>query len=279
MPRSRMLLRQRLRDRPPSQFLWRACGFGLSQVVNRWMSTLNYRAALYDPSADPGAEFFCGPNIYLLWHEYIPLPFYLRPRCRLMMLVSQHQDAEVLSHAAQFAGLETVRGSTSRGGVAAIRQILDRSQGKNLAITPDGPRGPRRVLAQGCIYLSSRLGIPIVPIGFGYDRPWRHASSWDKFAIPRPFSKARAVCGPRIQVPENLEREGIEAYRLWVEKVLNQMTERAEGWAEGKFNIENSQPLFRKSARRNEASTSSGLISRAQGTFPRLSTTGLREAS
>ncbi|MEZ6074563.1 MAG: DUF374 domain-containing protein [Pirellulaceae bacterium] len=107
---------------------------------------------------------FDGPAIYVFWHETIPLPIYMRPNCRLSMLLSQHQDAEVLSHVAHFAGLQVVRGSSNRGGTSALRTMIERGKGMSLAITPDGPRGPRRVLAQGCIYLSSRLQIPIVPI-------------------------------------------------------------------------------------------------------------------
>ena len=275
---SKMQLRQRLRDRPPSQLLWRACGFGLSHLVNRWMSALHHRVAMYDPQVDPAAEQFCGPNIYLLWHEYIPLLFYLRPRCKLMMLISQHQDAEVLSHAANFAGLETVRGSTHRGGVAALREILNRSHGKSLAITPDGPRGPRRVLAQGCIYLSSRLGIPLVPLGLGYDRPWRHPTSWDKFAIPRPFSRARIVSGPRVQIPADLDREGIEANRVWIEQVLNHVTALAEDWAEYRCSFEGSQILYPKPACRRKT-TEDSKRSADDDHFPRLAQTQLREAS
>jgi hypothetical protein len=153
------------------------------------------------------------------------------------MLVSQHQDAEILEHAAKFAGLDAVRGSTSRGGTAALRELIKRGNGMSLAITPDGPRGPRRKMAQGCIYLSSRLQIPIIPLGAGYDHPWRNPSSWDKFPIPRPFSRCRTVLGKRIQVPADCDREQIEHYRQHVEKILNQLTDLAEDWADRKCTL------------------------------------------
>jgi hypothetical protein len=101
----------------------------------------------------------------------------------------------------------------------------------NLAITPDGPRGPRRQLAAGCIYASSRLGIPLVPIGLGYDRPWRSRRAWDQFAVPRPYSRARALVGPMVQIPLDVDRQGVERYRLRVERMLNVFTVRAEEWA------------------------------------------------
>ena len=89
------------------------------------------------------------------------------------MLLSRHRDAEILSHAAYHLGFDFVRGSTNRGGVAAIRELLEKSRHMHLTITPDGPRGPRRKLAPGSIYLASKLGLPLVVMGYGYDRPWR----------------------------------------------------------------------------------------------------------
>jgi lysophospholipid acyltransferase (LPLAT)-like uncharacterized protein len=216
--------------------------------LQSWMATLNYRAVLQEPQVDPISDCFVGPNIYIFWHEYIPFMVYLRPNGRLAMLLSQHQDAELLSHMADFAGMETVRGSSSRGGSSALKELITKGRGMNLAITPDGPRGPRRHLAQGCIYLSSRLQIPIVPIGIGYDRPWRNQKSWDHFAFPRPFSRARAVVGPRIQIAPDLPRREIDANRLWVEQQLLQLTVAAERWAERKIQLPSSVQLTRQSA-------------------------------
>ncbi|NLA09484.1 MAG: DUF374 domain-containing protein, partial [Microbacteriaceae bacterium] len=97
-----------------------------------------------------------------------------------------------------------VRGSTRRGGASALRQLLDQGELTHLAITPDGPRGPRRTLAQGAVYLASKLQMPLVALGMGFDRPWR-VKSWDRFAIPRPGSRARAILSPEIHVPAGLD--------------------------------------------------------------------------
>ena len=244
-------VRRILRGLRLTPVFWRFFGLVVVKSLNWWMASLSYRAARYDPSADPADESFRGPVIYVFWHEYIPLPIYLRPHSPLAMLVSQHQDAEVLSHVARFAGLEVVRGSTNRGGTGALRELIARGKGVSLAITPDGPRGPRRRLAQGCIYLSSRLQIPIVCIGFGYDRPWRNRRSWDQFAVPRPFSRCRAVLGPRMQVPPGIERETIEHYRQWVEQQLQLLTSLAEDWAERRFSLPSGEPLYRSPPRRS----------------------------
>lgn len=202
-----------------------------SSLIRNWMSTLEYKCALYDASVDPASPQCRGQKIYIFWHEYIPTPVFLRGHTRVTMLLSQHRDADLLFSMAHHLGYDCVRGSTTRGGAAAIRELMQKSSARHLAMTPDGPRGPRRKLAQGPIYLASKLGLPIVAMGFGYDRPWR-LGSWDRFAIPKPFSRVRAVLSPDIHLPSDLDREGIEHYRYEVERLLNRMTLEAEAWAE-----------------------------------------------
>jgi hypothetical protein len=209
------------------------------------METLDYRAVYHDARVDPALPGFQGPCIYLFWHEYIPFPLYLRGHCDVSMLLSQHRDAEWLSHAARLSGFDIVRGSTTRGGVTAIRQLIERARGRNLAITPDGPKGPRRQLAPGCVYLSSKLQIPLVLIGFGYDTPWRNRRAWDQFAVPRPGTRARAIFSPPIQIPTGLDRQQLETYRQWTQRVLNQLTDEAEQWATQRNDRLGATPLRR----------------------------------
>lgn len=198
--------------------------------LRRWLGTLDFKVVYYDSHVDPASPFCREQKLYVFWHEYIPFPIYLRSHCNIAILLSQHRDAELLAHATSLLGFDFVRGSSTRGGAAAIRELLKKSQGMHLAITPDGPRGPRRELAPGAVFLASKLGLPLVPMGFGYDRPWR-LNSWDKFAFPRPFSRARAVIGGDIHVPEDLDRQGIEHYRMRIEQLLNHLTLEAENWA------------------------------------------------
>jgi lysophospholipid acyltransferase (LPLAT)-like uncharacterized protein len=199
--------------------------------IRAWMRTLDYRVVYYDPSVDPTRPEYFGPKIYVFWHENVLFPLYLRGHNNFAMLLSRHSDADVLSEVARRMGFDFVRGSTFRGGSEAIRELIARSRDTNLTITPDGPRGPRRVMAQGPIYLSSKLERPLVLMGFGYDEPWR-TPTWDRFAVPKPFSRARAVISPPIQIPANLTREGLEKYRVQMEQLLNRLTSEAEAWAE-----------------------------------------------
>ncbi len=215
------------RGLPP--FLLKTAGLAAAAGIRAWMNTLDYRAVFYDHSVDPVA---CvgPPRIYIFWHENILIPLHLRGHCHLAMLLSQHGDAEILARVAHYMGFDCVRGSTYRGGAKALRELAQRSRRQHLTITPDGPRGPRRQLALGPIYLASRLRMPLVPIGFGADRPWR-AKSWDRFVVPRPFSRARLILGPPLEFPPDLDRAQIEECRQRVELLMTDLTNEAEAWA------------------------------------------------
>lgn len=204
-------------------------GLTAAQGIRAWMGTLGYRAMFYDPSVDTifGAD---ERRIYVFWHEYILIPLYLRGHCNMAMLLSKHRDADVLARVAYHMGFDCVRGSTNKGATAALMDMTRRGEHMHLTITPDGPRGPRRQLAIGPVYLASRLGLPIVPLGFGMSNFWR-LGSWDRFAIPKPFSHARGIVGPKIYIPPDLDRDALEVQRLSVEGLLNDLTSEAEQWA------------------------------------------------
>lgn len=221
--------KKRRKPRLPA-FVVKLGGLLAAKGIQSWMSTVDCRAVFYDRSVDPVLGRG-GPRIYVFWHEYILLPLSLRGHCHLTMLLSQHPDAEILGRIAYHMGFDCVRGSTRRGGAKAIWGMFEHSRRQHLTITPDGPRGPRRHLAQGPVYLASRLGLPLVVMGLGYDRPWR-AGSWDRFAVPRPFSRARAVIGPPIHLRSDLDRAELEQCRQRIERLMNDLTCEAEAWAE-----------------------------------------------
>src|SRR5262249_814859 len=145
-----------------SRFAVKLGGLLGSATVRSWMSTLDYRVSFYDSTVDPVDPGYCGQKIFVFWHEYILFPLHMRGYCDLPMLIGRHRDADILTELARHMGFEFVRGSSNRGGAAALRELMDVSRDLNLTITPDGPRGPRRVLAQGPVYLASKLGLPIV---------------------------------------------------------------------------------------------------------------------
>jgi lysophospholipid acyltransferase (LPLAT)-like uncharacterized protein len=224
-------------------------GLVMTSVIKRWMDTLDARWALYDRGIDPALD--CGDHrrIYVFWHEYILLPLDRMGHRNYTMLLSRHRDAEVLGRIAHHLGYGTVRGSTFDGGSASLRELIRTARTRHLAITSDGPRGPRRRLEVGAIYLASKLGMPIVPMGYGYERPWR-LNSWDKFAIPRPFTRARAIYGPEIYLPRKLDRDGLEHHRQEIERMVNVLTTDAEHWAESGERREGEIPYRRDVLRR-----------------------------
>jgi lysophospholipid acyltransferase (LPLAT)-like uncharacterized protein len=211
-------------------FLVRLCGFVIAWLVRLWVGTVRYRDHFEDPASDPRRRDPRRHYIYAFWHETMLMPAVHYGRLGVHVLISQHADGEMIARAAGHLGYGLVRGSTTRGGAGAMRQMLRLKDHAHLCITPDGPRGPRRCVQPGLIYLAARTGLPIVPAGIGYQKCWR-MRSWDRFAIPWPYCAARALIGAPIHVPAGLSRDEMEQYRLRVEQEMNRLTEEAEARA------------------------------------------------
>lgn len=234
--------------KPTSPFAIGASSLVASSCVRAWLSTLDCRADFGDPTVDPVHPDYRGAKIYVFWHENILLPLFLRGHSNIAMLLSRHADANILDRVARMMGFGVVRGSTFRGGSVALRELTERAATGNLTITPDGPRGPRRRLAPGCVYLASTLGIPIVAMGLGFARPWR-LPTWDAFAIPRPYSRARAIVSRAIAIPPDLERDAVEWHRAGVERLLVRLTDDAEAWATAGTRRTAARPVRREPSR------------------------------
>lgn len=210
-------------------WMLRLGGWWAARGMQGLLKTLDFRAITCDPTTDPIHPACSRRYLYVTWHECVLVGMPLRAHAGMMGIASEHRDGELLNQAAERLGWGMVRGSSSRGAVSALKQLL-REKTQHLNIAPDGPKGPRRQLSQGAIYLASRAQLPLVCCAYGFDRPWR-LNSWDRLAIPRPFSRARAIYGPPLALPEKLSREGVEHHRLQVEQLLNQLTLEAEAWA------------------------------------------------
>ena len=143
---------------------------------------------------------------FSMWHDQIVLAVFSLRTWSLAGLISQHRDGSYLADSVLIAGIQPVRGSTSRGGAEAVSEILSRPD-LHLAITPDGPRGPRRVMKEGIVYISSRSRRPIVPTALVCDRYWPIPGNWSDMVIPKPFSKVILIAGTPIVVPPDLPRD------------------------------------------------------------------------
>ena len=215
--------------------LIRTIGRLIAWVVRLWIATLRYRCRELGPRLEPTAPDLKGRYIYAFWHETILLAHHYR-KSPLEILISEHSDGEMIAQAVQHLGMGVVRGSTTRGGLRAVREIVAMKTRSHLVITPDGPRGPRQRVQPGVVYLAARAGLPVVPVGFACKNGWRFRS-WDCFILPRPFTEAMSVFGEPIHVPRNADKEELEAYRQLVEEALIDVTTLAEemvqGWSPG----------------------------------------------
>lgn len=205
-------------------------GLVFTPLFQGWMSTLNVRFKFLDPQNNPFHA--ARGSLFMVWHEGLLLPTYTHASRGIVALVSQHRDGELIAQILRMLRGKTIRGSTTRGGAPALRAMMRQSGAGHLGITPDGPRGPRRVVQQGSVYLASRMGIQTLPIGVGFSRCWR-MPSWDRFAIPRAGSNAVMVIGKGISVPDGLDREQLEPYRQQVQLAMEQAQSLAEELAAG----------------------------------------------
>jgi lysophospholipid acyltransferase (LPLAT)-like uncharacterized protein len=210
----------------------RLTALGMSWVMRAWLGSLTFRACYDDPDFAPQNKRG-RRGLYLFWHEMLLLPP-VYARHGFCALASQHADGELIAQLVHMLGGRAVRGSTSKSGLTALREMMRAGRFRHLAITPDGPRGPRRVLKQGAVFLASKTGMPLVPVGLAPRDCWRHRS-WDRMAIPKPGTIATVVVGSPIDVPADLDRDGVEHYRSLAQTALDDVQERAEATVTGRI--------------------------------------------
>jgi len=169
--------------------------------------------------------------IYAFWHGGLLVPLFTHRYRGISILISQHRDGEIISRVTRILGYEPVRGSTTRGGAKALRQMVRKARnGRCLAVTPDGPRGPRQVFQAGAAKLAQLTGYPVLPVGIGVDRK-RELSSWDRFMIPFPFSRCIYVYGEPIHVLKSDDPARVTA--LAQERLASLTEEAAEYFSRG----------------------------------------------
>jgi lysophospholipid acyltransferase (LPLAT)-like uncharacterized protein len=167
------------------------------------------------------AREIAGNVIYAFWHGRLLALSYLHRNEGINVLVSTHRDGEYIARIIHGLGFATSRGSSTRGGTRAIIGLIEAGARENdLAITPDGPRGPLGRCQPGVIYLAKRSGLPVVPVGVCH-RPSLVLRSWDRFMLPLPFARGLVVYGePAVYDPSVSEDAIVEAQkdlerRLW----------------------------------------------------------------
>jgi lysophospholipid acyltransferase (LPLAT)-like uncharacterized protein len=201
---------------------WRRVQVVVIGAILGWLLRLLYatlRVRWSDP-ADIIGRHACGERfLFAVWHDGLVLmplmvqrvPGHYRPR----VLLSWHRDAEIAAQAARRFGVNVIRGSSTRGGVGAVRGLLEAyGAGEDVLLVPDGPRGPRHQAKAGVIQLARSTGAPIVPLALGA-MPVRRLGSWDRLQIPLPFARVLLRAGTPIEVGDD-----VEAARVRLEEAL-----------------------------------------------------------
>lgn len=167
--------------------------------------------------------------ILAIWHSRILLVSYLFKGWGGVALVSRSEDGEFIARVLQHQGQETIRGSTTRGGLSALITILRKISGKNrpAVIIPDGPQGPRFRVQPGIISLAKKSGYPIVPVTYSARR-MKVFDSWDRFVLPAPFTRCRLVYGRPLWASKDADRQQDEENRLKLEQELRRITAAAD---------------------------------------------------
>jgi len=200
-----------------------AFGFRLLQL---WARTLRFeiedRAGIV---GRPVAENYIGA----LWHNRLLIfPIVLRrffPQRHGAALISASRDGDLLADGVKRFGYDVIRGSSSRLGASAILQLTQvLASARDVVITPDGPRGPAYELGPGIIFLAQRSGAAVLPMNLEYSRCWR-LGSWDRFIVPRPFSKVRVLINEPHRVRSTTTLEEFESERLALQDAMMALVE------------------------------------------------------
>ena len=168
------------------------------------------------------------PAIGAFWHGRLLMMSHLYKGKKLSFLVSPHRDGQVVGKALERLGFHAILGSTNRKGFSAFKEMVKAQRdGSDIAVTPDGPKGPRCHAQIGVVELAKLTGSPVIPFTFSASKGV-FFKTWDRFLLPFPFSRGVFIWGEPIYVDSNGTRAHLEEKRVLLEKRLNEITERAD---------------------------------------------------
>jgi lysophospholipid acyltransferase (LPLAT)-like uncharacterized protein len=168
------------------------------------------------------------PFIFCIWHGKILIPIFVHRHENVHAMVSLHVDGEMIAQTLHRLGIPTIRGSSTRGAKRATAEMIRAlKRGIICALMPDGPKGPRHVFKPGAITIAQKSGAYLLPFTFACSNAFRF-NSWDRFALPLPFSKSIAIYGEPIAVPADLKDDAFEDFRLMAEGKMLELEKYAE---------------------------------------------------
>lgn len=165
------------------------------------------------------------PCIFALWHAHQCVLYGNHDKSHLHVLISQSNDGEIIARAVETVGINTVRGSKGRRGVSSTIKLLEKlEEGDSVAITVDGPKGPCGIVKDGVVNISKLSQVPIVPVLWYSDYPnFVEFKTWDKFRFPLLFCRTVALYGDPIYVPSDIDKDGVEEYRQFLETRMHDL--------------------------------------------------------
>lgn len=170
---------------------------------------------------DKGERF-----IYAFWHQRQIFFTWSHRNVDAAVLVSKSNDGEMISRTMELSGIGAVRGSSSRGGAVAAREMVEiLKAGRDVGITPDGPRGPAREVKEGAVRVAQLAGMPIVPIANALSRKLEIARSWDRIQVPLPFGRSVVIYGEPLRVGEG---DDLAAKAAELKAALDALTDEAD---------------------------------------------------
>jgi lysophospholipid acyltransferase (LPLAT)-like uncharacterized protein len=170
--------------------------------------------------------------IFVFWHgQLLPLVHYHRDE-GVVVLVSEHGDGEYITRVIERHGFQTVRGSSTRGGIRGLKALIRAANaGRDLALTPDGPQGPRGEFKPGALMAAQLTGAPVVPVAVGVSSAW-YMKSWDRFVVPRPLARIVIEYGEPVHVPRDATQSDREAISKALAETLDRLSDRSSAAAE-----------------------------------------------
>jgi len=175
-----------------------------------------------------------GGAIYVTWHQRMAYHFHYFGSRHVTVMISQSRDGEYVSRMAKWLGFRNVRGSSTRGGRAALKELIQKiKDGEIGGMLADGPLGPARVAKIGSVILARNTQVPLIPVLWSADRCWI-LNTWDRYLIPKPFARIVFYYGEPLWVPGTADKKQLESFRTILENRLNQGT----SWCDAYFGAE-----------------------------------------
>ncbi len=206
--------------------LFPRAGLLLVKLISR-----TYRYRLVDVENEQRALEDNGAVVYASWHQrFFPGITFFATRKPIAIMISQSRDGEMIARVVDILGWRSVRGSSSKGGIRALKELRSLTrEGYRVGHIVDGPQGPFGVIKPGLLTIAQFSGAPILPVIISGQRRWVF-NSWDRFMVPKPFSRVFVRFGKPIFVPRRLNTDDFETLRQDVEKQIKELTIQTDNW-------------------------------------------------